>query len=307
MIKNRQPPDYDRFADEFLYQYFPANFIKVRAEIRTGISLLGNNLSVLDLGCGSGASTAAIVQAAREIGVNISGIVAIDKSPAQIEVFRDTTEKWIKMVFPNVSVDLVQGDVLDRLADIEPSGFDVKLSSFLTTEISQRESDRISSFVGSGGLVLDVSSPEGCSKNYGEVVANYEFEKAPIHRAAVREVHPATLVKYFETWRKHDFSQLQALFTPSVVYEISSSKCLRGFGELSSYWEENSREQRDVCWEILSCYMSNNTTQAEWRSVFERIDKSCTYVVLGRLEFTEDAGLISTFRESYTRKSYAAR
>ena len=82
--------DYDKYAPAFLYLYFVANYHKVRFSLERGLRgrSICENLHILDIGCGSGASTLALVDWFSDLKVTPGLLVidAVDHSRKQLEL-----------------------------------------------------------------------------------------------------------------------------------------------------------------------------------------------------------------------------
>src|SRR6266480_2723389 len=73
LSQHDRPLNYGKHAASFAYLYFGANYSKAYISCKAVISKLPRKrLRVLDLGCGSGASSAAIVTALVEHGFQLS-------------------------------------------------------------------------------------------------------------------------------------------------------------------------------------------------------------------------------------------
>ena len=90
-VKSGRTIDYHRLGYAFIYLYHWANYFKVRLALYRGLpSIKGDSIRVLDLGCGSGASTTAFLDWIRHDlrYVGQVGITLVDRCQEQLDMLR---------------------------------------------------------------------------------------------------------------------------------------------------------------------------------------------------------------------------
>lgn len=138
--------DYDRYALPFLYKYFAANFCKGNLAGRhSSLYLPGGDLTIADLGTGSGAGIAGFLTAIKgRTGDDGYGcrVIAIDESKEQIEIFEQLTAPYIESLFEDDIVDREQGDVRDFFSSTSED-LDIVLDSNTLTELTSTEVENL--------------------------------------------------------------------------------------------------------------------------------------------------------------------
>lgn len=138
LIESDQIPDYQSDGAAFAYLYYPVNFIKAATAIDELLPVNDSTvpfIEVLDLGCGSGASTAAIASVLGPRAAHVR-IVAFDRCARQLELLSEISLPWIRQQHPNVEVVVTNGDVRDITLLRSPR---VVVCSYLLTELTTPE------------------------------------------------------------------------------------------------------------------------------------------------------------------------
>lgn len=167
------PSAFDRVARSYdlMVALSPGYHAQLRASARALVEALpatpGRRPRVVDLGCGSGASTAALVRALDEAGVDAE-VVGIDGSAGMLEQARGKTAL--------ARVDFRQADA-ERLTGAELGPVDGVLAAYLMRNVSSR--DRLL------GEVLDVLTDGGA---------------LVVHDYSVRESRVATWAWHLTCW-----------------------------------------------------------------------------------------------------------
>jgi len=122
LISSQDTPSYGRHAAAFAYLYFVANAVRSKYAVITAIPSLcaakDRPFHLVDAGAGSGASTVGTLAALREVGLRSDAdivISVIDRSDAQLRLFRLIALPWVREAFPNACVQFYQDGILPGL------------------------------------------------------------------------------------------------------------------------------------------------------------------------------------------------
>jgi len=316
-------PNYDVDWAAFNYLYFSANFLKSYLAARvSSICLAPRPLTILDLGCGAGASTAGFIFGLQSLGHRVSRVVALDTNRSQLHAFRSATALWIQSWNSAIRVDVFESDMQVFMKTREED-FDVVLLSYSLCELAvesqadfRRSLARRCSQRGSLVLVID-SDPQGRGVRvefvgratgvvcYDEVsficpaIDSFDLSTRP--KFAERRTS-VVFEKYIQCWKQHDVQLLESLFCEECIYQINGERVLVGIDALRDYWIYNSLRQKhvDVRYSVLS--NSQNHVLVEWSANFDRVDTCDHRRLEGLMSLDLLDGRISVLREYYSQR-----
>jgi limonene-1,2-epoxide hydrolase len=322
-------PNYDRHWAAFAYMYYMANFAKAFL----GASLLverprNRPLSIIDLGCGGGASTLGVVSAlCSQLNVGVSRIVGIDASTVQLDLFNNVTAPGLHELCPSAQIETHRDDIVHFLRSKSPVA-DIAVLSYVMEELTSEERSEvrqllrqllkptaaeviiIDSATNAPGFTIEtlhktvrlldsgmlrVSLPEFASLGVSTP------PKSTLQELKIGGVQSTLLSAYFAAWETQDVSEIRRIFGKHSIYQILGSRVLHGRDEIMAYWERNKRLQRDVHCRIIRSAVSGNTEFAQWRATFYRTDKDAWYSLNGLMWVTVENGTIVHLLESYAR------
>jgi len=137
-IRVGRRPDYSRQGAAFTYLYYVANFAKVLRALNcvaaSATALRSPTLRVLDLGCGAGASSAAVIQWLHQQHRNPKvELTLVDSCIEQLELFESLTGQWISK-FSTITAKTYCDGAFQFLSRSEQK-FDLILASYLICEV----------------------------------------------------------------------------------------------------------------------------------------------------------------------------
>lgn len=157
--------DYSVHAYSFLYLFFSANYYKTRFSLSRGVEQKKymNPIRVLDLGCGSGASTLAIIDWYGSMHGPMPAILidAVDISPMQIDLHRKVFERHV--LGDNIGIDR---HILDAIIYIShcKTKYDLIIDSHFLCELSAQQKlniiDMLPSALQSDGVFLVIEQTQ---------------------------------------------------------------------------------------------------------------------------------------------------
>lgn len=315
---------YDRDWAPFAYLYFGANFAKSYLATRQLAWSPNDPVTVLDLGCGGGASTLGALAALRRghPTIEVAEVVGIDRSPEQLALFREVLSPWIRRHFPSTGISLIERDLLDVLRRQTPRFRDcLTVLSYVMPELSAAERRELPSLLqekldgSSSETVIIESNPNGrgviVERLSGDrFVAPYDEVRLDLSlleilgsgikpKFATNDQGYALLRAYFAAWQKHDTVALRDAFDPDATYTILGSKTLEGIEEIVAYWNRNAETQRGVSWALDAWAHRGESIVASWTAEFQRIDRNEYRKLSGLLWIKMRDGRIAKFTEAY--------
>lgn len=287
-------------------------------------------LSILDLGAGSGASTAGVIYAAKSLNIPVRSLIAIDSSLAQLELFQRITGRWLAETFPDLAVAVERNDAVAFLRSKLDETTTLVVASYLRGEIREKVGD-FDRLIARGTLDRDLLLIDQSDSGDGTVFSLNGRDWTPLPTKQLR-VHvdrlsdlplpvppkgvarrrrsnpcwlPSVIADYFRAWQTHDLGAIRSLFTPNATYEIRSPKgirTLRGLEAFVDYWRKNARDQRGVKWVVKPSTVNQSEACLDfpWSATFERIDNNLQYALTGRMRLYLAGRRIESLSEQYT-------
>jgi SAM-dependent methyltransferase len=190
-VRSGVRPEYSKQGAAFTYLYYAANFTKVMRAMScvagSAPALRGSRLRVLDLGCGAGASSAAVVQwlleRRREFSMELT---LVDTCDDQLELFDSLTGTWLRR-FPSVMCKTYCDGAFQFLSQSRGK-FDLILASYLICEVPAESMDvfldgaRHRLMVGGAAIVVD----DGGRAHSASIITNvgkfaFDYPKAGLY------------------------------------------------------------------------------------------------------------------------------
>lgn len=301
-------PDYDRDALVFAYLYFAANYAKARAALRTVEPLLGG--TIVDLGAGSGASTIAILESLRAVGMS-ARVVAVDTSAPQVALLQK-----VLRAYGATLVDVRHMDWREAIATVRA---DVVVSAFLANELGDEDAQEFFDYsVGSKdsivwltlehcprGTILRTTGHESLIRYPSQGLDVWNLQARAALTIAPKASHTGVarqrLLEYFCAWETHDVGGLDRIFHRHAKYRINGTRVLDGIAAIAGYWSRNAVQQRDVRCEIHNMVDLGAQATCTWGAEFRRVDRGSFMKLQGRMRITVKDGLIIDLAEHYMK------
>jgi SAM-dependent methyltransferase len=295
------PSRYDQamsaaFAAEFLTTNFDKFFEVVRS------TPLEAPRSVLDLGAGGGAFTAALVAALGPRSVDVKRLVLLDRSRPQLDLTGRLLGRMLRLDWARQGLDLrqaVASSLQYVLSDFVVQGadlgerFDLILAGHVVTENPERRDATfaaIAPLLATNGAVLLVEQFDDplwptlpqLATRHGFLVSAQQHSTVQLSRErphslkwAVlrrrRDWRRALLDKYFTAWHRQDEQLLAEVFAEDATYhEKPFDEPIHGLEAIRRYWREQAQLQRSPQPELVRVLIQGNNLLAEWRTVFAR-------------------------------------
>ena len=332
--------DYARFGPAFAYRYTLANFANARRAIHPVVKRLSNlqGIRVLDLGCGAGASSAAILSVLSDCQMFSAKLDAVDHSGYQLALCANLLFDGEPIVESSVRIALHLDDALQFLRRRRSANWDLVVVSYLLCELAPQQADNIRSELRDGAenvVIIDFDRNEqksfvqiGVDNARQYLTPDASCDATPLKALGLKtcpsgavwfDAHPSStltgfrpelpdvLLRYFDIWERHDIDGVLALFATDAEYLIVGRSILSGAAEVASYWENNARQQRSVQWRVLKWHQLKDLIVAEWTCTFDRIDKELCYSLHGILWMETKGNCIRRFVECYHRTTAPLR
>lgn len=321
----RSNPRYDIDWAAFNYLYYSANFLKAYLVAQAFRYLLpGRDLSILDLGCGGGASTAGFIAGLINVGMRVASVKAVDTNQPQLNVFSNVTLPWLRLAMPCGAIEIMHDDMIDycnRQAEPPP---DVAILSYSFRELEDENQSRLRAilnerFVSHRSTVLIIDSdPFGhgvCVQLIGpEQTFRVPYDNVLFNCSAIENIglqarpkfsisRTAEIIvnQYIKCWKEHDISLLQNIFHRNCRYKINGERELIGIDEVRSYWEHNAKRQSNVQVEYDVLSEAPDRIIMEWQARFDRLDTKDRRTLKGTMILHLEGGIIVELREYYAQ------
>lgn len=308
LVRSGRHVDYETAAEAFAQRYLMVNFWKVATALehtlRRDLLFSNENMRVLDLGAGSGASTLALLAsvAADAPQVRRVSVTLVDRSERHMTIARDILEA-IRNVLPvrievsTEQLDLDSNSNLRRLA----ADADVVLASHLLTEMDAERAVPFAAQVleacAAGALAVFIErlddplwhSVLSCARQTalpsasGAAVQDARYMALNRFEASTRRYElpvawvsatvpdwpwvPGLVRRYFRAWRQQSVELLDLVFAPEASYhEHPDEPRMEGLDAIRSYWRRKVLTQRDPEPEIVSIAYGCAAAHIEWRA-----------------------------------------
>lgn len=300
--------DYEAVAEAFTQRYLLINFWKVATALqhtlRRDLLFSHEDMRVLDLGAGSGASTLALLAsvAADSRQARSVSITLVDRSERHMTIAEDILEAVRDVLPVRIEVNTEQVDLgsnanLGRLA----ADADVVLASHLLTEMDAERAVPFAAQVleacAAGALavfverlddslwrsVLSCARQAALPSGSGAAVQDARYMRLNRFEASTRRGElpvawvsatvpdwpwaPGLVRRYFRAWRQQSVELLDLVFTPEATYhEHPDEPRMEGLDAIRSYWRRKVLTQRDPQPEIVSIAYGSAAAHIEWRA-----------------------------------------
>lgn len=331
-VRSGESLDYDSDAAPFAYLYFAANYIKGYLVAESCLDLADHPLRILDVGCGSGASTAGVVSALAAKGHSIEQVVGVDHSSTQLEWFEHVFATWMNCECPTTEVVLDQDDARNAIEEVvhEVGSYDLLILSYILCELPPNEQKAILELLDlaeteflaidnsqDGHPIFRTRRSDWKPLDLRGVHASLRFPprlglapspkySSPHALSPRTESRVSALDRYMQLWREHDVDGLKSFFAPDAEYRIIGKRTFVGLPQIEAYWRENSREQCNVKCAIIVRDEWDSGAVAQWSATFLRVDKQARYYLAGMLWLSKNAGLVTRLVECFEKKIVGA-
>jgi hypothetical protein len=333
LIALRQTPDYSADWAAFNYLYFGANCVKAHLVARTlNQSGVVQPISVIDLGCGGGASTVGFALGlanAPGLDRSIDEILCVDRSPEQLSLLRRCVLAPLSRMLGDTHLSVVRQDVFEFLSSerfrnaVSRNGTVIVIASYISSEMDDGENARFRKLLratlnpGKDLLqIIESRRPEtGLEiEDLSGRTRVVPYDSICVEQSALRELAPtilpkfdsrlgkSVLTRYKLAWELHDFRRLRRLFTDDARYKIHAKKTLVGFDQILQYWKKNASQQRDVLFTVIDSRTTGDTIEAVWQAEFRRIDTDDRRILNGSMQLRMRGDKVFDFSEIYEQK-----
>ena len=325
--------DYDRHGPAFAREYLLRNYFKARYVLAACAIQLP--MSIIDIGCGSGAFIAAALVHLDQMNRSWESpdrprprtttirIVLVDQSSVQLELAASLLE-WLRPALCTVGFELEvhRADITAADAQEFQGSYDLALISHVATENTERLKVFLSYALGTlapGGEamlierwddpvvpeVLSFADEQALSPIVRQVQRpsrRFPYASQWLNaRQPVTDVHHDVVQAYFRAWRTRSPVLIEQLFAPDAVYGINNKIAYRGQDEIQRYWREKVMPQKLLHIDIGSSQIfGQGRVRAGWES---RFFKGRPIRVSGELELEIDtrARRVLGLEEWYTK------
>jgi SAM-dependent methyltransferase len=319
-ISERGLLDYSSEWAPFNYLYFGTNFIKSYLAAKSiDFGKLSGPITIIDLGCGAGASIAGLLTSLDSPPPAVEKVICVDRSPDQLELLRSCVVPWATLENKFKNFEVVESDIF-AFIDSAPIRNVVLLISYVCSELTEEHNnllrERIRSKFNQDSTKLIIIESKG--DHHGITIEGFSGDKHTIHYDNVfvdhNEVaniklsakpkfheHYANSIAqtYIHAWQTHDTEIIGQIFSRNAEYRILGKRTLRGVGEIQEYWRKNAREQRDVKFEVTCTWPDPHGVTISWTASFDRIDRGERRRLTGIMRISVDSGQIMDLTESY--------
>jgi SAM-dependent methyltransferase len=286
--------DYDELGESFAYRYFLANYWKVGLALRD--ARLRPPSTVIDLGSGSGAATAAILSwiYSKEATQKPVEVILVDRSPKQLALARDLLASvaaslpGLSLVISTLESEITPNEIawrsvasaadlvvashlLTENADCAPALLERLLRSMATDSdllVVERPDDKVWSRLPQGAARAVQASDEGLPLN------GFSGKRGKRQIATRYLTIPARTTpwidlvgRYFRAWREQSVEQLDAVFAPNAVYlDKPRAKPIHSLEGIREYWRQRVLPQRDPNPSVLSLACGRESAFVEWQA-----------------------------------------
>jgi SAM-dependent methyltransferase len=325
------PIDYDEYGPDFACGYFLQNYWKTCLAFLSHPTPIATK--ILDVGCGSGATSAAYLVyldnlLEHELELKL---ILLDKSAVQIELAKQV----LSLVMPKLRkvrvyceywhTDLAhwnhvghgpelilqghvltenRGDVakiLSKMADcVSPDGriYTIERRTDSIWEPIKRSIPKIAY---SADCETTDFSDELTRSASAFIPAPDLAMKLMVLRAPERKILAELVNKYFAAWRLQRPEMLDEVFDANAEYrEKPQDPALRGLDQIRKYWLEKVLPQRNLHVQVKKCSYTANEATAEWHAQFDVHDKRVLVQGVLVLQLNPRTGLVSFLREYFT-------
>jgi len=288
------PIDYDDFAGTFTHRFFLANYWK------TALALQAAGLpapsTVVDLGSGSGAATAATLawmHTTAALPTRVQAVL-VDRSARQLAIARDLIANAME-VLPGLSVEVSTLEATIRPQEaawrLVASGADLIVASHLLTEnidqapalvdtligsmapsarllITERPDDEVWQRLPGHGRTLHLSN-EGLPLN--GFASRREPRPLSVRYCVVSAEREKTMLnlvdRYFRAWREQSVDQLADVFALDATYqEKPFSEPIHSLQGIREYWIGRVLPQVDPRPRVLRLAIDDGSAFVDWQT-----------------------------------------
>jgi SAM-dependent methyltransferase len=322
-IRSGSIPKYEADWPVFNYLYFSSNFLKSSLAVRSILPFLTtSSLKILDLGCGGGSATAAFSAYLQDNGRQISEIIAVDESPAQLNVFNKVVSPWVSSLGCHPRLETIEKDMLSYVQANDCS-CDLIILSYSLCELDtvyrqkllqllmQKHVNRGTTvaIIGSDRQIQGVSV-EILGKWVGSIPYDHVNFECPHVGALDLDVYPKfhpyesnkLFDQYINCWKNHDLQLLKRLFFDNCHYCINGEKTLIGINSVLEYWKHNSSRQKNIDVGYSLMLSAGGTYVYEWHAAFDRVDTNDRRYLRGIMILDVINGRIQKLSEFYSQK-----
>ncbi len=332
-IKGALRPDYAVEAEAFAATYQMVNYWKVLKSLR--VARVNAPRTIVDVGCGSGASASAAVSYALATDSSLSSICVylVDQSEEQLELAVACLHH-VQRAVPGVEIEVrpIQMTVPSPGLSAQVSdGADLVVCAHVLTESDSARAVVAAAYelVSPAGALLTVERREDPVWEDIEAWCRPKLVDQPsggantpilehivlgtrswrtrwiVVRAAAASPSIQLLQKYFAAWESRDVDALPDIFAPEAIYrEKPHVPALVGLHAIERYWREVVGEQRDMTFRFRRVAQIANGAIVEWESHF--VDASASNHLAGMMtiELNSERDRIVELREYFRTKHH---
>jgi SAM-dependent methyltransferase len=329
--------DYERHAGAFARSFFLINYWKTVVALREQVSQPFER--VIDLGCGSGATTlAALAWLSQQPRASRCEVVLVDRSRAQLALAQELIARAVaELGLPATEISVIEADLAGS-SEVSLEGDLVLLGHLLTENRSQVKPvlDRARQMTSAGGHILALERDD--DEVWGEVqevlgkialprsMVQRSFAAFPTRlnedlpvdgegrlrlrylrlRVPQAKARVATVERYFRAWEEHDAGALGEVFSDAASYSFDPFQPpAYGLSEIRQYWEREVLPQAATTTAITAIAYSPDDAFIEWEARFARAEHAVRVIGVMIVTFTTDGERLSSLREYYRSEKLA--
>lgn len=323
-LREGEAPDYDESSIAFAQAYHLINYWKCFAALNA--SAPPTTTRLLDLGCGSGAATAAaLVYLATQGTRGPIEIQILDRSQAQLDLAEKLLGSLHGLLPFDYRLQALRIDLQYGQPSLEPRGGLALVAHVLTENLDNVESifELAAGLTASDGTVLVLERPDDpvwdrMAKYLSDSPLNSTTGEVSVKKCGPdgddRAWHARWLVHerprtgklagavrgYFDAWRSQDPQRLVSVFAENARYYAKPFRpSITGLSNIKRYWQEEVVPQAELTLGLERLAYGPSSVYVEWRARFVR--DRLQYALKGAMmiDVDLDTGLIRELREYY--------
>lgn len=109
---------------------------------------------------------------------------------------------------------------------------------------------------------------------------------------------------YKKAWETHNIVLLYDIFCEDAIYQEKPNNILYGIKEIENYWNELTKTQKNVLFDVKDIQKCNDMLIVEWHSQFDRIDLKELWKLEGMMSLYLKDNKIAVLKEYFFIQKY---